>query len=142
MEPINSTYNISSLVDIFYDKINDITAENHKQSGVKRADIMSKDRKTFINNFNDVCDSLNRKPDIISAYIAKELKINTSITASGILIINGTYKKIFINDLIIKYIVNYVQCPICKSCKTITNKVDKINFIECKKCRATNAIDN
>jgi translation initiation factor 2 beta subunit (eIF-2beta)/eIF-5 len=74
MEKLEHIYDINELVDKFYDKINEMTAENNKSRGVKRADIMSKDRKTFINNFNDVCISIDRKPETVSAYIAKDLK--------------------------------------------------------------------
>jgi len=141
MEKLEHIYDINELVDKFYDKINEMTAENNKSRGVKRADIMSKDRKTFINNFNDVCISIDRKPETVSAYIAKELKMNTSITANGMLIIHGTYKKKIVDDLVIKYITDFVQCPLCKACTSTINKVDRINFLECKKCHAKTAVD-
>jgi translation initiation factor 2 beta subunit (eIF-2beta)/eIF-5 len=140
MNPINIDYDIKALVDRFYTKLNQEKEDEKNIKGIKEPDIMTKDRKTFINNFEEVCTSLSREPNTVSSYIAKELVIDTSISSNGMLIINKTYKKKKIMDLIKKYIINCVQCPVCKACDTNIIKVTRINFMDCNKCRARTAI--
>ena len=112
-----------------------------KKKGVPTPNIISKARKTFVQNFTKICESIEREQNDLSSYIAKELKIETSISGNGILIIHSTYKKNKIEELIKKYITNFVQCSACKHCDTSITKIAKINYIECKKCRAKTAID-
>lgn len=132
---------INYLVDRFYDQLEKHQNElNLKQKGVRALDHLSKDRKTFINNFKDVCASINREPDKVSTYIAKELKIETSISAAGILIIHGSYKKKNIEDIIRKYVMDYVQCTLCKSLITTINKRERITYLDCNACHASVSI--
>lgn len=132
---------INYLIDRFYQQLEQqMKAENLKQKGIKKPDHMKKDRKTFINNFTAVCESINRDPVHVSNYISKELKIDTSISQVGVLVIHGTYGKQSIEEKIIKYVEEYVQCPICKSLNTEVAKRDKINYLDCNKCHANFAI--
>lgn len=132
-------YSTEFLVDKFYNEHAEIIKDS-KRIRVPPPDILSKDRKTFVNNYVKLCESMNRKQSELSTYIAKELQIETSISGNGILIIHGTYKKHQIKNLIQKYVVNFVQCPICQECDTLITKVTKINYIDCNKCRAKTAI--
>lgn len=133
---------IENLVDEFYEQLNKITSGEIHKKGIKRPDIANKDRKTYIENFEDLCKSIDRTTLQLSNYYAEELKTTTSVTENGMLIINSTEKKAKIEELFKKYITTHVQCKICKSCDTDTMKEKKITFIVCKKCRAKSAIDN
>ena len=128
----------TQLVNRFYDKLEEQTdKEDRKQKGIKQPDINSKDRKTFIHNFTDVCASMNRDPIVVSSWIAKELCIDTSISMSGTLIMHGTYIKKYTEDKITKYIKENVQCKMCKALHTDINKRDRITYIDCHKCKAS-----
>ena len=136
-----SNTEIDYLVNRFYNELeHQQNASNLKQKGVRKPEHQSKDRKTFINNFTDVCSSINREQELVSAYIAKELKIETSISGAGILIIHGSYKKNSIEELIRKYVIEFVQCTMCKSLNTKINKRNKITYLDCDKCRASVSI--
>lgn len=137
---IENPYDLTELVEDFYQRMEEILEGNTHKKNIKRPDIMSKDRKTFINNFAEVCVSIDRDPTTVSAYFAEELKISTSISANGVLVINNTEKRNKIEELVKKYITNFVQCPICKSCSTTINKINRINFLECNKCRGRTAL--
>jgi len=140
MEDSKPNYSIDFLVDKFYSEHTELTKDD-KKIRIPPPEILSKDRKTFINNFVKLCESMKRKQNELSSYIAKELQIDTSISGNGILIIHGTYKKNNINKLIEKYVINYVQCPICKQCDTYYSKASKTNYIECNKCKARTAFE-
>ena len=134
-------YSTSFLIDKFYNEYAE-KIKDQKKTRVPRPDIVTKDRKTFINNFTEICESIDRKQTDIASYIAKELEtIETSISGVGVLIIHGTYKRTYVEKLITKYITNYVQCPTCKQWNSTITKIAKLNYIECKMCLAKTAIE-
>jgi translation initiation factor 2 subunit 2 len=134
-----NNYSTSFLIDKFYNEYSEKN-KNQKKARVPPPAITTENRKTFITNFTEICESIDRKQIDVSSYIAAELEIQTSISATGVLIIHSTYKRKRIEDLITKYIINYVQCPTCKRWNSTITKVAKLNYIECKMCLAKTAI--
>jgi translation initiation factor 2 beta subunit (eIF-2beta)/eIF-5 len=100
-----------------------------------------KDRKSYIYNFQEVCRSINRSPDDVRIYLGKELNMDTSIKENGTLKIDGMPKTAGIIEKFIKeYVIDYVMCKACKSCKTNVKKVDRINFLVCETCKSKQTI--
>ena len=101
-----------------------------------------KDRKSYIYNFQDVCKSMNRSPDEIRLYLGKELNMDTSIKEDGSLKIDGMPKTVGVIEKFIKeYVVDYIMCKACKSCRTTCQKVDRITFLVCDACKSKRAIE-
>ena len=142
MYRINNPYDIDDLVNRFSEKYIEITGSlgGKAKASIKRPEIQPLNRKVYIHNFRAVCTSMNRDSIEVSNYIAKELKIQTSISGDGTLIIHGSYRKNKIEDIVKKYIVNFVQCLLCRAHDTIIKKVDKISYIICNKCHGSNSI--
>jgi len=138
--PITRVYDVYDLVDRFSEKHNEISGNKSIKNTIKGPDIQAMNRKIYIKNFRDVCQSMNRDSHEVSKYISEELKIQTSISANGQLIIHGSYRKNQIQDIVVKYITNFVRCPLCKAYDTQLNKENKITFIKCNKCQASNAL--
>jgi len=102
-----------------------------------------KDRKIYVTNFEDICNSMKRDADSVRLYISKELNMDTSIKKNGYLKIDGTSKNITedtIKKFISEYITFYVMCSACKSCKTTTLKEDRITFLVCETCKCKKAV--
>ncbi len=132
---------IDALVDKFYAELEDKTSGLSFRKSVKRPEIVIKDRKTFIVNFSDVCSSVDRNMQNVADFMAKELTIDTSITANGELIVHGVFHKQKLEELVKRFVASYVQCPNCKSCCTQLYKSNRITYISCGKCRAHTAIN-
>lgn len=99
-----------------------------------------KDRKSYIHNFQEVCKSINRSPDEIRVYIGKEVNKETSIKEDGSLKIDGMPKSAGVIEGCIKnYVINYVMCKACKSCKTKIQKIDRITYLICDACKSQRA---
>ena len=130
MYQINKTYDLNYLIDRFNEKYKP-TTDKHI---IKRPNIQTGKLKIYIQNFKEVCASINRDPNDISTYIAKELQIQTSISANGSLIMHGNYRKNNIEKIIDKYIINFVKCPLCKGFNTNINKINKMIYLSCNKC--------
>lgn len=145
MYKIDKIYEINSLIDRFNDQYKIVTGNANGgkfKTIVKAPEIQPLNRKVYIHNFNDVCKSINRDPQDVSTYICKELQIQTSISGNGALVIHGTYKKIQVENIIKKYVVNFVQCFLCKTQDTRIEKINRITSIVCNKCHAKNAINS
>ena len=107
-----------------------------KKSGLIKPKIIRKNRKTFIANFTNVCESFNRTFDQLKSYMENELKTSMSLSADNILTITGIYNSHIIENLFVNYAKKYVICQTCKSNNTIIIKENRMQFIDCKHCNA------
>lgn len=99
-------------------------------------------KKTGWVNFKDCCISIDRDQSNIVSYITNELSTQANIDGNGTLIIKGIYHQKNIENVLRKYVINYVQCSVCKSLET-TNRKDqntRINFLDCKSCKSSRAL--
>lgn len=140
---IQKTYDINTLVERFHKKY--IIATGGKTTGksktvIKTPDIQIQNRKMQINNFTAVCASIHRDPEHVSTFMASELQKETSIAGNGTLIIHGMYKRGDIEAKIIKYVLDFVQCKMCKQHDTKMLKENRITYIDCNKCFSRNAL--
>jgi translation initiation factor 2 subunit 2 len=143
MFKIKNAYDINYLIERFSDKYKDITGNSNSgkfKTIIKAPEIQSFNKKIFIQNFKDVCASINRDLQEVSSYISKELVVQTSISANGTLVIHGTYRKNQIESIVKKYVINFVQCPLCKTQDTKIEKNNRINYIICNRCHAKSSI--
>lgn len=142
MYKVNKSFDVFKLVERFNSKYKEITGANSGKlrTVVKAPEIQSLNKKIYIQNFESVCKSINREPQEVSTYISKELIVPTSISGNGLLVIHGTYRKNQIEDIVKKYVINFVQCLLCKTQDTRIEKVDRVQYIVCNRCHAKNAI--
>lgn len=143
MYKISKTYNIETLIDRFcctYKSITGNSSIGKFKTVIKALEIQPINKKIYILNFKDVCASINREPQVVSTYIGKELNVQTSISGNEALIIHGTYRRNQIESIIKRYVINSVQCQLCKTQDTKIEKIDRITYIICNKCHAKNAI--
>ncbi|AYV81430.1 MAG: translation initiation factor 2 subunit beta [Harvfovirus sp.] len=135
------TYDLETLVEKFYNiYLSERAGKTNKRALVKPPDIQNLNRKMLINNFPAVCASIHRDPEHLSTFLASELQKETSISANGTLIIHGTYKRGDIEAKIIKYVLDFVQCKMCKQHDTKMEKENRITYINCNKCFSRNAL--
>jgi translation initiation factor 2 subunit 2 len=135
----NGDYTLDYLLDRAFGSFN----VDKEQFALVIPALVKKDRKAYITNFQDVCNSMKRDPENIRLFLGKELNMDTSVKENGSLKIDGTSKNLTI-DVIAKfmkdYVLNYVQCKSCKSYKTTTQKVDRVMFLVCDTCKSKKSI--
>lgn len=129
-EKINRNYDIEELLDRSYDSF----TINKGKIRLERPQIENKDRKTYILNFDLLCNSLNRDARHVEAYLTKELAIATSRKEGGKLKIDKVVRKPLVEGHIKDYIKEYIQCKSCKSIKTHMIKENRINYMVCDTC--------
>ena len=134
-------YTTEFCLNRLYEKLeNDRT--NTKKFVVKKATILTKDRKTFILNFGDLCQAFKRDESTVKAFIDKYLEEKTSINENNVLIINNMYKQKQIDDMFIEYMKTYVICqqPKCGSGNTELIRKDRFLYIKCHVCNCEKSI--
>lgn len=130
-------YDVNFLLDRGYDAF----ALNKSKLKLVQPNFTKKDRKTYVDNFEDVCKSIGREPEDIRVFLKKELQMNSSFMQDGTLKIDAMVKNAgMIESALVTYVKTYVMCKSCNSCKTHTEKVDRLTFLVCTTCKARKAL--
>jgi translation initiation factor 2 subunit 2 len=103
--------------------------------------IRRKDKKTYVTQYIDLCNALNRDPDVVSQFIGHELSTKTSINEAQELKITGFHTDNRINELIVSYILKFVQCSNCSSPDTEVVNIMKSKQLQCHKCKSLTLIE-
>lgn len=97
--------------------------------------------RTFIKNFLEVCKNIRRNEKDVMKYLLKELGTQGYMEGS-MLVVLGKFSNKTVNDKFVKYIRNYVLCPICGKPDTNIIKEGRLRFIKCEACGARNPVPN
>lgn len=91
-------------------------------------------RKTSFANFADICRLLHRQPKHVLAFLLAELGTSGSVDGHNQLLIRGKYTQKQIENVLRRYIKEYVTCHTCRSRDTILQKDTRIFFLQCETC--------
>ena len=135
------TYTDNFLLDKLYSELESLTTPNKKIS-IEKPEVSSANKRTFVANFRNICNKLNRKEEDVRTFFETELKTAVTINQDGALVITGNYKQNGIMTILTNYMKEYVICKQCSSCDTELIKENKILFLTCNKCLSNHAIVN
>jgi len=93
-------------------------------------------KKTAFVNFDYICKLLHRQPQHVLQFLLAELGASGSIDGSNQLIIKGRFLQKQIENVLRRYIKEYVTCHTCKSSETILQKDDRLYFLQCETCNS------
>ncbi|VDC07015.1 unnamed protein product [Peniophora sp. CBMAI 1063] len=100
-------------------------------------------KRSIFANISDICKRMHRQPEHVIQYLFAELGTTGSVDGSGRLVIRGRFQQKQIENVLRRYIVEYVTCKTCKSPDTLLTKENRIFFISCESCgsrRSVNAV--
>ncbi|KAI0058479.1 hypothetical protein BV25DRAFT_1909174 [Artomyces pyxidatus] len=100
-------------------------------------------KKSIFANISDICKRMHRQPEHVIQYLFAELGTTGSVDGSGRLVIRGRFQQKQIENVLRRYIVEYVTCKTCKSPDTLLTKENRIFFMACESCgsrRSVNAV--
>ena len=84
--------------------------------------------------------SINRKPEHVLEFVLTELGTTGSLTLDNKLIIKGRFQSKQLENVLRKYIAEYVTCRTCRSPNTDLKKENRILFKVCRDCNATSSV--
>ncbi|KAG5872918.1 hypothetical protein JTB14_031076 [Gonioctena quinquepunctata] len=121
--------------EIMRDKNPDMAA-GKKQKFVMRPPQVVKigAKKTSFANFTEICKMLHRQPKHLLDFLLAELGTSGSVDGNNQLIIKGRFQQKQIENVLRRYIKEYVTCHTCRSPDTILQKDTRLFFLQCETC--------
>lgn len=93
-------------------------------------------KKTSFANFLDISKALHRQPKHLLDFLLAELGTSGSLDGNQQLIIKGRFQPKQIENVLRRYIKEYVTCHTCRSTETILQKDTRLFFLQCETCES------
>ncbi|WVQ79522.1 hypothetical protein IAT38_001621 [Cryptococcus sp. DSM 104549] len=97
-------------------------------------------KKTTFSNISDICRRMHRQPEHVIQFLYSELGTTGSVDGAQRLVMKGRYTQKQIENVLRKYIVEYVTCKICKSPDTLLGKENRLYFMTCESCGSRRSV--
>merc|ERR1712107_340404 len=94
-------------------------------------------KKTAFANLSEIAKMLHRQPKHLLAFLFAELGTSGAIDGSNQLIMKGRFQQKHIENVLRRYIKEYVTCHTCRSPDTILNKETRLFFLQCMTCHSS-----
>nr|KAG5708981.1 hypothetical protein BaRGS_004620 [Batillaria attramentaria] len=126
---------LSRVFDIMREKNPEMIAGDKKRFVMRPPQVLRVGtRKTSFANFADICRLLHRQPKHVLAFLLAELGTSGSVDGNNQLLIRGKYTQKQIENVLRRYIKEYVTCHTCRSRETILQKDTRLFFLQCETC--------
>ncbi|CAL1540376.1 unnamed protein product [Lymnaea stagnalis] len=126
---------LTRVFDIMREKNPDMIAGEKKKFVMRPPQVLRVGtRKTSFANFADICRLLHRQPKHVLAFLLAELGTSGSVDGNNQLIIRGKYTQKQIENVLRRYIKEYVTCHTCRSRDTLLQKDTRLFFLQCETC--------
>ena len=79
---------------------------------------------------------LHRQPKHLLAFLFAELGTTGALDGSSQLVMKGKFQQKHIENVLRRYIKEYVTCHTCRSPDTILNKETRLFFLQCMTCHS------
>ena len=101
-------------------------------------------KKTIFSNIQDISEKLQRSPDHLIQYLFAELGTSGSVDGQKRLVIKGKFQSKQMENVLRRYILEYVTCKTCKSINTELKKEqsNRLFFMVCKRCGSTRSVSS
>jgi len=97
-------------------------------------------KKTIFANIAEICKRMHRQPDHVIQFLFAELGTTGSVDGEKRLVIKGRFQPKQLENVLRRYIVEYVTCKTCKSPDTILTKETRIYFMTCESCGSRRSV--
>ena len=118
----------------------DLAGEKKKYTIVPPSIHREGNKKTLFANIVEICKRMNRAPDHVIQYLFAELGTTGSTDGEQHLIIRGRFQQKQIENVLKRYIVEYVSCKTCKSPNTVLRRENRLFFQQCESCGSTRSV--
>ena len=97
-------------------------------------------KKTIWVNFPDICKIMHRQPEHVYAFLFAEVGTTGAVDGSGRLVIKSRFQPKHIENVLRKYIAQYVKCQTCRTPETTLVRDNRLMFMECHKCGSKRSV--
>ena len=106
-----------------------------KRFNVPKAYSVIQGNRTFIQNFKEVAEALNRDPQHVLKFLLREVGTAGNLEG-GRAILQGKFTHFLINERIDEYVEKFVVCHECNRPDTRIIREDRIFILKCSACGA------
>jgi len=111
----------------------------HRRFEVPRVRSGTIGMRTYIVNYKDIADALNRDPLHLLRYLSREMATAGSVDGARA-IFQGKFRSDTLDHLIQRYAEEFVICPVCKRPDTKIVKERRFSFLSCEACGAKSSV--
>jgi len=98
-------------------------------------------KKTIFANIHEICTRMKRTDEHVTSFLFAELGTSGSVDGSKRLVIKGRFQQKQIENVLRRYIVEYVTCKTCRSPNTKLEKGEnRLYFVECQNCGSRRSV--
>ncbi|EJD01897.1 uncharacterized protein FOMMEDRAFT_141127 [Fomitiporia mediterranea MF3/22] len=97
-------------------------------------------KKSIFANVNDICKRMHRPLDHVTQFMFAEMGTTGSLDGSSRLVIKGRFQQKQLENVLRRYIVEYVTCKTCRSPDTVLQKENRIFFVSCESCGSRRSV--
>ncbi len=97
-------------------------------------------KKTIFANITNICSRMRRSPEHVIQFLFAELGTSGSVDGSSRLVIKGKFQQKQLENVLRRYIVEYVTCKTCRSPDTLLSKENRIYFMDCESCGSRRSV--
>jgi len=97
-------------------------------------------KKTIWVNFPEICKIMNRPPEHVLSFLLAEVGTTGSIDGNSRFVIKGRFQPKHIENILRRYIAEYVKCHTCKTPETHLKRENRLMFMVCDKCGSSRTV--
>lgn len=98
-------------------------------------------KKTIFANIAEICKRMKRSEEHVTQFLFAELGTSGSVDGSKRLVIKGRFQQKQIENVLRRYIVEYVTCKTCRSGDTELSKGEnRLYFVTCNSCQSRRSV--
>jgi len=111
----------------------------HERLNIPKPNCAAFGARTFLNNFKEICDVLNRDSLHVLRFLSKEMATAGTVEGSRA-VFQGKFESNALERLIRRYVDEFVMCPVCKRPDTKIVKEKRLYFLICEACGARSPV--
>ncbi|GJQ12165.1 hypothetical protein GpartN1_g3956.t1 [Galdieria partita] len=131
------------IFDFLHGKHPSLAGESRKRFTLRPPQIAREgSKKTVFMNFGDICKSIHRQPEHLLAYMSTEMGTTGNLQEGGRLVLKGRFQPKGIENVLRRYILEYVICKSCRSPEStlMRDANTRLYFLRCESCGATRSV--
>jgi len=98
-------------------------------------------KKTIFANLAEICKRMKRTEEHVTQVLYAELGTSGSVAEGRRLVIKGRFQQKQLENVLRRYIVEYVTCKTCRSPDTDLSKGEnRLNFVTCNSCGSRRSV--
>jgi len=126
---------LARVFEIMRQKNPDMVAGEKKKFVMKPPQVVRAGaKKSSFVNFTEICRLLHRQPKHLQAFLMAELGTSGSVDGTNQLVIKGRFQQKQIENVLRRYIKEYVTCHTCRSPETMLQRDTRLYFLQCETC--------